>query len=256
MDTAQANTNTHSLSAVRRELISVNERIDSINQKVNLIREGLTPVPERMMNVEDNLMTKAQKMAELEERNKLHSAKLKLLQKEVNYEKLRGELLMDYLKTKNESPRDLGYSGNVGYNTGYGDSGYPGNEPATIRNDADRGLQEPPGSPRRSQPASPRPLAAKDRSVGQKNATDPYQERSLEDDLRGRQYPISEAKGKQKNGFDSEEMQKQRRREIYSVFDSTAINPQFYEEAPKHKHYPWFDHEVEYTRATRNSDRF
>lgn len=245
MDTGKLFANPRTISAVRRELINVNEKIDSINERVNLMNLGLSPVPEKMMNVEDSLTEKSQKMMELEERNKLHSAKLKLLQKEVNYEKMRHEMLMDYLKAKEEYPSN----NNTGY-TNTGDLGYHQNGGDTTKNDYDTAQQQAPMSSRKDQAYSPRQpnhVEAKQASrqpSPRAERRDPYEQRLLDEDPKNRQYAMADSQKKSVKPFNFEEMQKQRRKEIYSVYDSTAINPQFYEEKPQHRKYPWFDHEV------------
>ena len=258
MDTERRNANTQSLSAVRRDLVDVNEKINSIYEKVNIINEGLSPVPNRMMNVEDNLTFKAQKMAELEERNKLHSAKLKLLQKEVQYEKMRGEMMMDYLK---ESPRGIGNS-NTGYNTTFGDGfgGATGNQDngmATGRTDYTIGAPEHDQYPRQSNLESPSPQVFTGGATQMSRQQTPYNPREPKNDTNGQRNPEDNARNKDfnatggqaknNNAFDFGEVQKQRRKEIYSIYDSTAINPQFYEPSSGQKKYPWFDHEVTYT---------
>lgn len=259
MDTGQLyGSGSQTLSAVRRDLITVNEKIDSIDEKVNILNRGLSPVPDRVMNVEDTMASRAQKMMELEERNKLHSAKLKLLQNEVKCEKIRSDMLMDYLRAKGEMEGNPGYK-NTNYNERNTHGGYQAGDGVAQTNGTDAYASTnvgAPSSPPRNQPASPHPHNASGgydvtQTHGQQvqkpssPRKDPYEQRILDDEVPNRQYPIPEGQQKARGKvFNFEEMQRQRRKEIYSVYDSTAINPQFYEETPKHKKYPWFDHEV------------
>ncbi|WAR13623.1 hypothetical protein MAR_027803, partial [Mya arenaria] len=245
MDTPNQSGRQHRVSAVRRDLIEANEQLDSVNRRVDLMQQGLSPVPDKIDYVEHEMDAKAQKLAEIEERNKIHSAKLKLLQNEIKYEKMRGDMLMDHYKLRgdntgvyDQSPRDDYFldSYRDGQNT-------------------DRGnyltqTGPPPPSPRKSQTNTPYLPENTDqqRNGNRSGQVSPrktqYDERPLEADPRHRQNPDVHQTDQRKPNFDYEDMMRERQKHVYGYHDSTAINPHLWENKPKHRKYPWYDHET------------
>jgi len=244
MDTTTQHASHITLSAVRRDLVNVNDKIDSVRQRVDLMQLGLSPVPEKISDITVDMDEKAQRLAELEKRNKLHSAQLKLLQKEIQYEHMRNDVMMDQYRHPGEdglahqqSPRGQNGLQNTYY---------------------DPRMNAPPRSPVKEYPNAQNgaPAGEQQRSEAVRSPMKPSNaQRPHEADPRFRQHntPSQNANNPNTNAantsvtgntFDFDKMTQERQSKIYSAHDATAINPQLWEKKSTHKKYPWYDHEV------------
>lgn len=248
METHRLRDSSHRLSAVRRDLENVNDKIDIIDTKLEII--NLTRRTNNPKAVDKTMDSRTQKLLELEERNNIHSSKLRRLQTEIDDVQKENDVLMEYIKNK-DSPRGTQPQNKsaVNYNR-------TGDEMMFLRSPAshDEGNYGEEGrygefishSRDRSRHVTPKLTENEDfkREISSPRKSDHGHSEHEKQDENEDPWAKHQAPKDRPDDFDFEEFQRQRRAQIYSYYDQTAINPQRWEKKPKHKKYPWYDHEV------------
>lgn len=245
METEHRANSSHRLSAVRRDLGNVNDKIDIVNTKLEIINLKLqSKNPEA---IAESMDSQTHRLKELEERNNIHSRRLKLLQKEIDHVHTENDILLGYV-TNRESPRGFQqWKEPDNMNDRMADEMKVNNEVPQGKYDKDDRIGNPvPGSPNRGQPIT---LDLRQKEETNRGIASPRKTNNGPNDYRKPEtgenpWEQHENRKEKPEDFDYDEFQRQRRAQIYSVYDQTAINPHHWEQKPKHRKYPWYDHET------------
>lgn len=236
------------LSSVRRDIGQVNEKIESISEKLDVLRTGLNPIPVRVQDIESDMAAREHQLDDLEYRNKVHSARLKLLQKELEYVKLENDMMLGRAADDQGGRYHGGDAyGGPSHDDGQGGYGVP------MRMDREGYGQGGQMEHMRLDSQDRRPMAANGARTPRNNDNHLYQQQEQQQQQQQLQHQQSNRAEAQPNGnmnttnnnvekqdegkskFDLEREKRENRRKIYSSFDSTAINPQRWDKTPEVK---------------------
>ncbi|XP_060595849.1 uncharacterized protein LOC132749926 [Ruditapes philippinarum] len=247
METGRLSGNSHRLSAVKRDLENLHDKIDIVDSKVETLRLKLNPVSGDRRNMFNQTDERSRRLLDLERKNELHSRKLQLLQKEMEHVQTENDILIEHMGKHelhhNDSPRNVPRDV---YSDKMQDDRKFNNSRASLHskhsNHDNNGLDKRlmPNTPDRHQPTTEHRL---NKDSG-RDIESPRKERDQTSRGKIAEEKDTTFKGTADKDFDFEEYQRQRRAQIYSHYDSTAINPQCWTPKQKHHKYPWFDHKT------------